>query len=459
MESLKTSFPKKQTILLGGDIIMIIASFYFAPVIRFGVWLEPVVVFGFSDALAMVVYLAALYVFNFYNFEEHVYGMSYALRFPFVILGVNLLNSSLFYIFHLRPYNSGIIAISGTVAMVLLLGWRLAFMRLLDSKRHPLKILIVGAGITGKVLHGLLIGNREYEVVGFIDDDEKRQGSLMNNVPVLGDSGRLMDIVKEKGINKIIVAITKTIRPAIFQKLVEAKFSGVTVYEMPTFYEKVSGKIPVLHTNEMWLGYADIVGVKRNIYNVRLKKVFDKAFSLIGVLLSFPIMIATAALIKLESPGPVLYLQKRVGWDEKEFDVIKFRSMRLDAEFNGAVWAQENDRRATRVGRIIRLLRIDELPQLWNVLAGEMSFVGPRPERPEFVNILKEEIPYYSLRHAVRPGITGWAQVNYPYGASKKDALEKLQYDLYYIKNMSMFLDFHILLKTVRVMLFRKGAR
>ena len=453
------NIPKKQIILLGGDIIFIIASFYFAPVIRFGVWLDPVVVFGFSDALAMVVYIAAFYVFNFYNFEEHVYRASYALRFTFVILGVNLLNSSLFYIFHLRPYNSGIIAISGTVALILLLGWRIALMRLLDSMRNPLKILIVGAGFTGKTLHELLIGNREYEVVGFIDDDENKQGSFVNGVPVLGDSGRLMDLVREKGINKIIVAITKLIRPAIFQKLVEARFSGVTVYEMPTFYEKVSGKIPVLHTNEMWLGYADIVGVEKNIYNVRLKKVFDKAFSLIGVLLSFPVMIAAAALIKWESPGPVLYRQKRVGWEEKEFELIKFRSMRADAEANGAVWAQENDPRVTKVGKIIRLLRIDELPQLWNVLKGEMSFVGPRPERPEFVNILKEEIPYYSLRHAVRPGITGWAQVNYPYGASKEDALEKLQYELYYIKNMSMFLDFHILLKTVRVMLFRKGAR
>lgn len=452
------AIPKKHFALLGGDIILITASFYFAPVIRFGFWLDPVVVFGFSDVIAMFVYLTALYIFNFYNFEEHVLEATYALRFASVILGVSLFNSSLFYIFHLRPYSSGIIAISGTAVLILLLGWRIALMRILDSTRNPLKVLIVGAGITGKTLHDLLIDNREYEVVGFIDDDENKQGSFVKNVPVLGDSGRLMELVKEKGINKIIVAITKSIRPVVFQKLVEAKFSGVMVYEMPTFYEKVSGKIPVLHTNEMWLGYADISGVKRNIYNVRLKKVFDKAFSLIGVLLSFPIIIVTAALIKLESPGPVFYRQKRVGWDEKEFDVIKFRSMRADAEANGAVWAQKHDPRVTRVGRIIRSLRIDELPQLWNVLAGEMSFVGPRPERPEFVNLL-QAIPYYSLRHTVRPGITGWAQVNYPYGASQKDALEKLQYDLYYIKNMSMFLDFHILLKTVRVMLFRKGAR
>lgn len=456
---MKTPLPKEQIILFLGDIIIIIASFYFAPVIRFGFWLDLGAVFGISDVVVILVYLTALYIFNFYNLEEAVDNASYVMRLTFVVLTINLVNSSLFYIFHLRSYSSGIIAISGTIALILLLGWRIALLRILDSMRNPFKILIVGAGMTGKTLYELLIDNHRYAVVGFIDDDENKKGSFINDIPILGGSERLLELVKEKGIKQIIVAITKTIQPTIFKKLVEARFNGVTVYEMPTFYEKVSGKIPVLHTNEMWLVYADISGVKRNIYNVRLKKFFDKAFSLIGILICFPLMIATAALIKLESPGPVLYRQKRVGWDEKEFDLIKFRSMCVDAEANGAVWAQENDLRVTRVGRIIRLLRIDELPQLYNVAAGEMSFVGPRPERPEFVNLLKEEIPYYSLRHAVRPGITGWAQVNYPYGASKEDALQKLQYDLYYIKNMSMFLDFHILLKTVRVMLFRKGAR
>jgi len=456
---MKRQIPKKQIILLGGDIVFIIASFYFAPVIRFGVFVSPSAVFGFSDVLAVFVYLLGLYIFNFYNLEEMSDFVLYFLRLAVVVLAVNLINSSIFYIFHLRSYSSGIIAISGLMALILLLVWRLVIFRYIYSTIKPLRLIILGAGWAGRTINEALNAKREYEVVGFVDDDLQKNGTIIDTLPVLGTSDFLPDIAHQMKIDKIIVAVTHSINQDVFKELVKVKFDGVTVYPMPTFYEKITGKIPVLHTNQMWLGFADISGLKKNIYNIRLKKIFDKGLSIFGILVSFPIVVITVLLIKLESPGPVLYRQKRVGWDEKEFDLIKFRSMRQDAEANGAVWAQENDPRVTRVGRIIRKLRIDELPQLWNVLNGDMSFVGPRPERPEFVKILKEEIPYYSLRHSMRPGITGWAQVNYRYGASKEDALEKLQYDLYYIKNMSMFLDFYILLRTVRVMIFGIGAR
>ena len=454
-----SKFPKRQLLLLGGDVIFIIVSFYFAPVIRFGVFVTPGAIFGFSDVLAVFFYLLGLYIFNFYNLDEAVDSITYFFRFAAVILAVNLIYASFFYIFHLRSYSSSIIAISGLMVFVLLLVWRLVIMHYIYSTIKPLRVIILGAGWAGRTINDALGAKREYEVVGFVDDDVKKKGTIINTVPVLGASSLLSDIVHQMKIDKIIVAVTHSIKQDVFKELVTARFNGVAVYPMPTFYEKITGKIPVLHTNQMWLGFAEISGLKKNIYNIRLKKVFDKGLSLFGILVSFPIVVITALLIKLESPGPVLYRQKRVGWDEKEFDLIKFRSMRQDAEANGAVWAQENDPRVTRVGRIIRKLRIDELPQLWNVLNGDMSFVGPRPERPEFVKILKEEIPYYSLRHSMRSGITGWAQVNYRYGASKEDALEKLQYDLYYIKNMSMFLDFYILLRTVRVMIFGTGAR
>ena len=190
-----------------------------------------------------------------------------------------------------------------------------------------------------------------------------------------------------------------------------------------------------------------------------IKGIIDSCLSLLSLLISVPIIIATAIAIKLDSNGPILYRQKRVGHNGKIFELIKFRSMSVDAEKDGAEWAQENDKRVTRVGKFIRRWRIDEIPQMWNVLKGEMSFIGPRPERLEFVEILQRETPSYALRHSVRPGITGWAQVNYPYGASKEDALEKLQYDLFYIKNLSIFLDMHILLKTIKIVLFGKGAR
>jgi sugar transferase (PEP-CTERM system associated) len=455
----RATIPKKQILLLGGDILLIVASFYYSPMIRFGVYLDPVAVFGYSDIVALFVYLLGLYIFNFYNLEEDTYTIYYALRFTSVILAVNLINSSLYFIFHLRPHSSGIIAISGISSCLLLLGWRIAITRYLNVRRKPLKLLIMGAGRTGRTLYDSLITTREYEVVGFLDDDDKKKGIFIGDAPVLGNSALLLETVKEKAIDKIIVAISRSIRPDVFQGLVQAKFNGVSVYEMPTFYEKVTGKIPVLHTSEMWLGYADISGVKRNVYNIRIKKVFDKFLSLVGLMLSSPILLITTLLIKVDSPGPVLYRQKRVGWDEKEFSLVKFRSMRMDAETNGAVWAQVDDARVTQVGRWIRRLRIDELPQLWNVLKGDMSFVGPRPERMEFVKDLERDIPFYSLRHSVRPGITGWAQVNYPYGASTQDALEKLQYDLYYIKNLSPLLDLQIFLRTFYIVLFLRGAR
>ncbi len=201
------------------------------------------------------------------------------------------------------------------------------------------------------------------------------------------------------------------------------------------------------------------IGCKKSIYNIKVKRVLDIIFSLLGLLISLVITIPVAILIKLESKGPIFYRQKRVGLNNNIFECIKFRSMTVDAEKYGAIWASKNDSRVTRVGKIIRKLRIDEIPQMWNVLKGEMSFIGPRPERPEFVYQLEKKIPYYNLRHSVKPGITGWAQVCYPYGASEEDALEKLKYDLYYIKNLSLFLDFQILLKTAKVVLLGKGAR
>jgi len=191
----------------------------------------------------------------------------------------------------------------------------------------------------------------------------------------------------------------------------------------------------------------------------RFKRVVDVVVSAILMVLFSPVLLIIAFLIKLDSKGSVLFIQKRVGQDGGVFDLIKFRSMYSDAEMNGAVWAEKDDLRVTRVGKWIRRLRIDEIPQLWNIVKGQMSFIGPRPERPEFVKLLEKEIPYYYLRHAVKPGLTGWAQINYPYSASLEDSEIKLEYDLYYLKNMSLFLDFQIFLKTIAVVLFRQGSR
>jgi len=450
--------PTKQLVLLAGDIALIIVSFYLAPVLHFGVLLDPAMVFGASDYAAIFIYLLILYVFDFYNLDQKPLKPSFILRFSLAILIANLIVASLFYLFHLRPYSAVILIISGFWAFVFLVLWRFVFVSLFVDA-VPRNVLIMGAGVAGISLCDLLKSRHDLKVVGFVDDDPNKQDSTIDRYSVMGKTADLMTIVIKYSVDLIVVAVTTKRSVVFFQKLVEAKFSGINVYEMPTFYEEFFGTIPVLHTTNMWLGFADISGVKRNLYNTKLKKIFDKTMAVIGILIAFPFMLLTMILIKLESSGPVFYYQTRVGWDERTFGLIKFRSMKIDAEVNGALWTQENDPRITRVGKIIRLLRIDELPQLWNVLKGEMSFVGPRPERPEFVESLKKEIPFYSLRHSIRPGITGWAQVNYPYGATVKDALAKLEYDLYYIKNMILPLDLIIIARTIRTVLFGKGAR
>ncbi|MFZ2196932.1 MAG: exopolysaccharide biosynthesis polyprenyl glycosylphosphotransferase, partial [Thermodesulfovibrionales bacterium] len=245
----------------------------------------------------------------------------------------------------------------------------------------------------------------------------------------------------------------------LLNTVMEAKVKGVEIIDMPTFYEELEGKLPVEHLSNGWFIFAPFYGMRKNIYTNHLKRLIDIFLAIVGVIAVSPVICITSLAIKLDSPGSLLFRQRRVGYNGEVFELLKFRSMEVDAEKDGAVWAQKNDPRVTRVGKIIRKARVDEIPQIWNVLKGEMSFVGPRPERPEFVDQLQIEIPFYSLRNSVKPGISGWAQVLYPYGASKKDALEKLQYDLYYIKNLSFFLDLHIVLKTIRVVLFGRGAR
>jgi len=451
--------PRPKILLIAGDVLLIIASFYLAPMLRFWVYLDPGTIFDGSDLLAILMYPLVFYIFDFYSFEKRSGRTEFILRFALAVTIIHFVNTSLFYIFHIRPYSTGLLGISALLAFVSLAIWRLSFHHFMDPAA-PLKVAILGAGKTGRSLYDYLSSRKDYKVIGFVDDAfDDEGGPVVGGAPVLGNSSHLTSLVKRNDVDQVVVAISGPVKPEVFRTLVDVKFDGVEVYEMPTFYEKVAEKIPVLHTTNEWLGYADISGVKKNVYNTKFKKIFDKAISVAALILAMPVMLMTAVLVRLESRGPVLYRQERVGRDEKIFELIKFRSMRVDAEADGARWAAENDPRVTRVGRVIRLLHLDELPQLWNVLKGDMSFVGPRPERMAFVQSLNREIPYYALRHAIVPGITGWAQINYPYGASKEDALEKLQYDLYYVKNNTLFLDLVILFETVGVVLTGKGAQ
>ena len=338
--------------------------------------------------------------------------------------------------------------------------WRWAFERAFIRFLRPVRVLIVGAGWAGSTIGSALGSFREFRVVGFVDDDPAKRTNKIGSMPVLGATSDIQALVERHHASLLVLAITHEKRDTLFRTLLDCKMSGIELCDMPTLYEELAGRIPVNHVRDSWFVYSFLRGVERTVYAARLKRVLDIALSFVGLVVSIPIVMVTALAIALESGTPLLYRQKRVGQNEKEFWLLKFRSMKVGAEDGtGAVWAKPKDERVTNVGRIIRLLRIDEIPQMWNVLKGEMSFIGPRPERPEFVKELKGKIPYYSIRHTIKPGITGWAQVNYAYGASEEDAMEKLQYDLFYLKNMSALLDLHILLRTIRVVLFRQGSR
>ncbi len=255
----------------------------------------------------------------------------------------------------------------------------------------------------------------------------------------------------------VIVASDSQLPEELLRTLMEVKMQGQNVMDLTTFYEKYWKKMPLYYLRDHWFLMAEGFQILRNPVGLRIKRLFDLFVSALALFITWPIMILTAAAIRIDSKGPAVFRQTRTGKDGRPFTIYKFRSMKVDAEKDGAQWAQKADSRITKVGKFIRLTRIDELPQLINVFRGDMSFIGPRPERPEFNTLLEKDLPYYNLRHLVRPGITGWAQILYPYGASVEDAIQKLQYELYYIKNYSLWMDLVITVKTISVVLMGRG--
>jgi sugar transferase (PEP-CTERM system associated) len=454
--------PKKKLLLALGDILFLSAAYFLSPIIRFGVF-----IFAPADNVeewvgVLTIYLFTFYLFDLYDTDPKVPRASYLFRFIVGILTASTLYIvTSFFVWSLST-GRGLFAVTALLAAFFTYTWRILARWLFRYYlRGEKNLLIVGAGQAGIALYEAL-KDSPHKVAGFIDDDPKKLG-LSHSPRILGGSDALDEIVANHRADEIALAVTHlegAEKHNLLRGLLRCKMRGVEVYPMPALYEEVTGKIPVAHINDAWLINTAISGTKKSIYNRKVKRLLDIAFSFVAVLFwALPLLFPVCIAVKLDSRGPIFYRQRRTGLNGAVFGLMKFRSMKADAEQNGAVWASKKDPRVTKVGKIIRKLRIDEVPQIWNVLKGDISFIGPRPERPEFVEMLERKIPYYALRHCVKPGITGWAQVNYPYGASEEDALEKLQYDLYYIKNLSAFLDFHILLKTVRVVLSQKGAR
>ena len=341
--------------------------------------------------------------------------------------------------------------------IVATLTWRFAFNVVIRAPRLVENILIVGTGPTAVGVARQIFVQHDfaYHIVGFVGEDATY---LPPGYPaVIGGPAEIPRLVDEHAIDRIVVAESDRRGRMPVKELVHAKLSGIRVEEATTTYERLTGKIMLESLKPSFLIFSDGFRVSR--FHRILKRVADIVLSLVGLVLSIVPMALTALAVWLESGRPVLYRQERVGQHGRVFTLYKFRSMRTDAEGATPMWAQQHDSRVTAVGRFIRLTRLDELPQFWNVLRGDMSFVGPRPERPYFVEMLSQEIPFYHERHAVKPGVTGWAQVKYRYGSSVEDATEKLRYDLYYVKHLSVFFDLTIVFDTFKVIVSGKGAQ
>jgi sugar transferase (PEP-CTERM system associated) len=375
--------------------------------------------------------------------------------------GLGLISMSLlFYFFPGMLVGRGAFLLSFGLALSGILFSRSLFIRWARGGAFKSRALVIGTGSRAAQIEGLLSERghaSNTEIIGYVPMGGSHH--FVDHVRILNTEESLPDLVHRLQISEIILAVRDRRDGGMPVKdLLQCKLRGIRVMELSSFFERENGHLQLDSLNASWMILAE--GFHQGIVRDTIKRLFDLVVSAAMLIVCLPVMALAALLIKLESPGPVLYRQERVGQGGRNFTILKFRSMCVDAEKDGKPrWARQNDSRITATGRFIRRTRIDELPQIFNVFFGDMSFVGPRPERPYFVQDLSQKIPYYGVRHTVKPGITGWAQVRYPYGATDEDAMHKLQYDLYYVKNHSLFLDLMILFQTVQVVLWGKGVR
>ena len=406
---------------------------------------------------AVIVWLAIIAVGTYTPLALR--SLRYALARMFVALGLGIFAISFVnLVFPGTALWRSILLYAMGIGLVLLVANRLVFSRIIGTQAFRRRILVLGAGPRAQRLvdmsHHPDSGFKVVACVAMGSGSDERVDNAIERASIT-DFGRF---VAGHGAHELVLAMQERRNTLPLKDLLRVKTTGVDVSDLSGFLERETGRLDLDTLNPSWLIFSDGFTAGQRLSSIA-KRIFDIVASLLLLVIALPLIIIFAVLVKLESRGPAFYRQVRVGLFGEPFQIPKLRSMRQDAEADGATWAEKDDPRITRVGRFIRTVRIDELPQLWSVLKGEMSFVGPRPERPQFVAELEEKLPYYAERHMVKPGITGWAQINYPYGASIEDARSKLEYDLYYAKNYSPFLDLLILLQTGRVILWPEGAR
>lgn len=450
----------KMAVLATAEFLLAFAAVHLAAALRFMGELpeETQGVLWVRSAVFAAVVLIALTSMGLYQVRQRLTRSGVAGR---LLIALTFAAFALGLIYYAIPRLSlwrGWWALSFIFVMFFLCASRVVFARMIDQEKLRRRIVVYGAGKSAGTLLQLRrrSDRRGFHLAAFLP--------APTDVHIIEDSrvdpsvDSLFALARKHDANEVVIAMDDRRHGFPIKELLDCKFAGIDVIDILAFLERESGKVKIDLMNPSWLIFSE--GFTRRGSRLVGARLFDLAVCMPLLLVAFPLMLVTAVAIFLERGGPILYRQTRVGMLGRPFDLLKFRSMKNDAEKDGtARWAARNDSRVTKVGALIRKLRIDELPQLFNIIKGDMRLIGPRPERPEFVTALSERIPYYHERHCVKPGLTGWAQLSYPYGSSERDALEKLQFDLYYVKNQSLLFDLMILLQTVEVVLWGKGAR
>jgi sugar transferase (PEP-CTERM system associated) len=460
----KHFIPLQILLLVLADGLILFGSMYLGIALRFyngdTSGLEQILPIYPKAIAYTLVMLVSLTAFGLYLRDVVRGGWGYYLRFLAAFVLGMVAMTLVFYITPELFLGRGAFALAVLFSVLGAVVTRGVFLRLINHEILKNRILILGAGSRAARIEQILkqgyIGHK-FRLVGYLPTGSTH--SSVDRSMLLTHTSPLLATAIQHAVDEIVVGVRDRRRGGLhMSELLECKLEGINIIDLSSFIERESGFVQLDSLNPSWMVFSD--GFCRSSVRNVVKRVFDILASSVLLVIMFPVMALAALLILLESGMPIFYRQVRVGECGHTFEVLKFRSMRADAERDGVPqWARQADDRITRVGHVIRKFRVDELPQIFNVLKGDMSFVGPRPERPYFVKELSKQIPYYASRHTVKPGITGWAQIKYPYGASVDDAREKLQYDLYYAKNHSLFLDLIVMLQTAQVVLFGRGAR
>ena len=456
--------PQKTLLLVLSDGLLIVLGLLAATAIRHYesgtvIWnvAHPGTVWRFG--LAVLVCELALYYNDLHDFQIMKQHSEMFVR---LLQAFGISCAVLALIYYIHPPLSlgrGIAALAAPLILTFALGWRLLLDKTDAMLRHPERVLIVGTGPAGISLTREILSRPELnvKVVGFLDERGENIGKSLVNPGIIGAVTEVTEIAEKQKVDRIVLSLAERRGCTPSQQLLQLKFAGVPVEDAHSCYERISGRILLERLSPSWLILSS--GFRKSHFVLAAKRTTDLLFALAGLTLTLPVMALVALAIWWETGSPILFRQKRVGLMGRQFEMMKFRSMRQDAEASGPSWAAEGDNRVTCFGAFIRKSRLDELPQLFNVLRGDMSLVGPRPEQPYFVSLLQQSIPFYDQRHTVRPGITGWAQIKYQYGASLEESKIKLEFDLFYIKHLSTLLDLAIIFETVKVMLLGRGAK